>query len=131
MKEDEQGVLKATKMKYIVKGAISCGDAENSALIESANILKDAEAISVQVKGIFDFVNEKEDRLWYVNVQESVFDDLAGKEHKISLLYLVGADSAKEASNTIMKELAGIDCEVVKISDSKVYVVMNALLMSK
>lgn len=126
IKEDEQGILKASKMKYIVKNAVSCADAENSALLESANILKDAEAISVQVKSIFDFFHEDEDRLWYVKVQETILDDLTSKEHKISRMYLVGAESAKEASNIIMKELANMDCEVVKISDSKVDVVMNS-----
>ena len=123
--EDE---LKLQKMKYIVTGAVSCADAENNALMEVANLLRDAEALSVQKKTITDIINRTHDRLWYVKVQHIVIDDLTAKEHKISNMYLVGADSAKEASNVIMHELSGMDCEVVKISDSKVDVVISSLM---
>lgn len=126
-KQDEQGIRKPAKMKYIVKDAVSCADAENSALVECANILDEAEAISVQKKVIYDFFNADHDRLWYVNLNETILDDLTAKEHSITHLYVVGADNTKEASNVILKELSGLDCEVVKISDSKVDVLLNSM----
>lgn len=118
---------KATKMKYIVTDAISCGHAESNAEVDAASTLRDINVTSVQVKKINEIFHKDADRLWYVKMAFIFYDPDTNKEKKITQLFLVGAESAKEAGSILMAELKEQDCEIVNISDSKVDFVISAL----
>lgn len=129
IKEDlSDGKISMVARKYIVTDAVTCGIAENKACIASHKDLSDITCTSVTAKTISEIINPNADRLWYVKIQMAYFDALTDKEKKTSYTYLIGAESAKHASDILMKHLEEVICskEIVKISDSKVDFVISA-----
>lgn len=130
LQEDlSSGTLKTAGKKYIVTDGISCGHSEGKAFEHAAKYFKgDISCLSIQSKNIADIFEKDADRLWYVKIQVNIFDPLTGKESKEHQLYLVGAESAKNASEVLSSKVEMMDdYEIVKISDSKVDFVISAI----